>query len=57
MGVILREEAHHDVPKVPLASPEFICVTVCSLTSQRIFEILTACQKILRDHKKLTLPL
>ena len=29
MAVILREEARHDVPKVPLASPEFIYVTVC----------------------------
>ena len=45
MGVILREEARYDVPKVPLASSEFIYVTVCSLTSRRIFDILTACQK------------
>ena len=29
MDVILREEARYDVPNVPLASPEFICVTVC----------------------------
>ena len=29
MDVILREEARYDVPKVPLASPELIYVTVC----------------------------
>ena len=29
MGVILREEARYDVPKVPLASPELIYVTIC----------------------------
>ena len=45
MCVILREEARYDVPKVPLASPEFSYVTVCSLTPRRIFDILTACQK------------
>ena len=57
MGVILREEAHYDVPKVPLASPEFINVTVCALTSQRIFDILTACQKSFVITNKLSLPL
>ena len=56
MGVILREEARYDVPKVPLASPEFIYVTVCSLTSRRIFDILTACQKSFVITKKLNLP-
>ena len=29
VDVILREEARYDVPKVPLASHELICVTVC----------------------------
>ena len=45
MGVILREEARYDVPMVPLASPQFMNVTVCALTSRMIFDILTACQK------------
>ena len=53
MGVILREEARYDVPKVPLASSEFICVTESSLTSRRIFDILTACQKSFVLTKKL----
>ena len=50
--MILREEARYDVPNVPLASPEFFCVTVCSLTSRRIFDMLTACQKTFVITKK-----
>ena len=45
MGVILREEARYDVPKVPSASSESTHVTVCSLTSRMLFDIFTACQK------------